>query len=300
MTNRSSPHFPCAAQIWSSLWKQQGGAKLDGVLAFDPVALSCLLEASGPMKLRSGEVIDAGNVVAITESESYARFQDDNSARKDYLESIATTAATKILGGGSTTGILGALGRAADEKRLAAWSAVPAEQDVLASTVLGHVVPETNSPYASVVVLNGGEGKLDYYLHRSLSYVAGDCSAPRRQSTVTVDLRNGAPLGPLPDIVAGKSSPGSPPNTNRLLVSLYATTGAELQGVSVDGASTTARIGAERGHPVFTTTLLIPPGGSQRLVFDLDEPTSPGEPVVPVQPLVEPTSVTAVVPRCET
>ena len=108
----------------------------------------------------STTLIDAGNVVAITESESYARFQDDNSARKDYLESIATTAATKILGGGSTTGILGALGRAADEKRLAAWSAVPAEQDVLASTVLGHVVSETNSPYASVVVLNGGEGKL--------------------------------------------------------------------------------------------------------------------------------------------
>ena len=90
----------------------------------------------------------------------------------------------------------------------------------------------------------------------------------------------------------------APPNTNRLLVSLYATDGAQLSGVSVDGVPTTARIGAERGHPVFTTTLLIPPGATQRVVFDLVEPTSPGQPVVPVQPLVEPMGVTVAVPHC--
>jgi hypothetical protein len=295
----SSPHFPYAAQIWSSLWSKQGGQKIEGVIAFDPVALSYILEATGPMNLRSGETIDAANVVRITESEAYDRFRDDNAARKDYLESIATATATKVLSGGSTSEILSALGRAAGERRLAVWSAVPGEQEVLANTVLGHVVPETNGPYAAVVVLNGGGGKLDYYLHRSLSYVAGGCSAAHRQSLVSVDLRNGAPSGPLPDYVVGERLPSSPPNTNQLLVSLYATNGAELRGVSVDGTPTTARIGAERGHPVFTTTLLIPPGATQRLVFDLVEPTSPGEAVVPVQPLVEPMSVTTNVPYCQ-
>jgi len=36
----SSPHFPYAARIWSSLWEQQGGQRLDGVIGIDPVALS--------------------------------------------------------------------------------------------------------------------------------------------------------------------------------------------------------------------------------------------------------------------
>jgi hypothetical protein len=297
----SSPHFPYAAQIWSSLWAQQGGQKLDGVIVLDPIALSYVLEATGPATLADGEAIDADNVVRITESEAYVRFQRDNSARKDYLESIAEAAAAKVLGGdGSTNALLAALSRATEERRLAVWSAVPAEQEVLGGTALGHEVQETTRPYASVVVLNGGESKLDYYLHRTLSYVAGGCSAARRQSLVTVDLQNGAPSEPLPKYVAGprQLTRTTPPNTNRLLVSLYATDGAQLRGVTVDGTPTTARIGAERGHPVFTTTLFIPPGATQRLVFDLVEPTSPGRPVVPVQPLVEPMGVTVRVPHC--
>ncbi|HWM04059.1 MAG TPA: DUF4012 domain-containing protein, partial [Actinophytocola sp.] len=297
----SSPHFPYAAQIWSSLWKQQGGQELDGVIALDPIALSYVLEVTGPLTLRGGENIDAENVVPITESEAYVRFRNDNIARKDYLQSIAAAAAAKVLdGGGSTTALLGALGRATEERRLAVWSAEAAEQEVLGGTVLGHELEETTSPYASAVVLNGGESKLDYYLRRTLSYVAGDCSAPERESLVTVDLHNGAPSEPLPKYVAGprQLTATAPPNTNRLLVSLYATDGAQLSGVSVDGVPTTARIGSERGHPVFTTTLLIPPGATQRVVFDLVEPTSPGQPVVPVQPLVEPMGVTVAVPHC--
>ena len=298
----SSPHFPYAARIWSSLWEQQGGQQLDGVMAIDPVALSYILRATGPVTLSDGEVIDADNVVRVTESEAYFRFEDDNTARKDYLESIAQAVADKILegDGGSTTALLKALRTATDEARLAVWSAVPEEQDLLAGTAVGHVVAETTAPYASVVVNNGGGNKLDYYLGRRLSYTAGDCSAPARQSRVTIDLHNGAPLEPLPDYVAGRRdrNPTGPPNTNRLLVSLYATNGAELSRVTLDGVPTTARIGAERGHRVFTATLLIPPGATQRLVFDLLEPVTPGQPVVPVQPLAAPMEVAVAVPDC--
>ena len=298
----SSPHFPYAAQIWSSLWEQQGGQRLDGVIGIDPVALSYILRAVGPVTLPDGEMIDADNVVPVTESEAYFRFKGDNTARKNYLQSIAQAVADKILGGdgGSTTALLKALRIATDEGRLAVWSAVPEEQGVLADTPLGHVVAETTGPYASVVVNNGGGNKLDYYLERTLTYAAGDCSAPARQSLVTIDLRNGAPLEPLPDYVAGRrdQKPSDPPNSNRLLVSLYATNGAQLTGVTVDRVPTTARIGAELGHPVFTVTLVIPPGATRRLVFDLVEPSTPGRPMVSVQPSVKPMGVTTTVSDC--
>ena len=297
----SSPHFPYAAQIWSSLWQQQTGQRIDGVIALDPLALSYILRATGPVTLQGGEIISADNVVPITESDLYLRFKDDNSARKRYLQTISTAVAEKILAGdGSTTAILAALRTATNEARLSVWSAVPEEQAILSDTALGHEVSPTTGPYATVVVNNGVGSKLDYYLGRSLSYTAGSCSAEQRQSIVTVDLQNRAPMGPLPEYVTGP--PGrnmaDSPNANRLLVSLYATQEAQLTKISLDGEPITARPGMELGHPVFTASLIIPPQTTRRLEFDLLEPTRPGPPTVPVQPLAGPMNVTVSVPDC--
>lgn len=296
----SSPHFPYAAQIWSSLWVQQGGQPLDGVVALDPFVLAEILRATGPLTLPGGEVVDADNVVRITESESYVRFGDDNTARKDYLQSIATAVAAAVVDGdGSAAALVAALRTATDQYRLSVWSAAPDEQALLSGTALGHEVDQTDGPYAALVVNNGSGNKLEYYLDRVLDYRAGPCTASARQSLVTVDLHNDAPLEPLPESVAGpRNRLSAPVNSNRLLVSLYATTDAQLAAVSVDGTPSTARIGRERGHPVFTVTLVIPPQTTTRIVFDLVEPSRPGTPIVPVQPLARPMDATVSVPDC--
>lgn len=296
-----SAHFPYAAQIWMSLWQQQSGQQLDGAIGTDPVALGYLLGAVGPVTLGDGEVVNADNVVRLTESQSYARFTDDKQ-RKAYLQSIAgaVVARTTNGAGASTTALLSALGRAAGEGRLAVYSGVPGEQQVLAVTPLGRLVPDTPAPYAGLVVNNAAGNKLDYYLGRSVSYSAGDCSARTRTSTVTATLRNGAPTSGLPAYVTSRSDRGAmgAPGTNRLLVSLYATAGAQLTSVTVDGVPTTAAAAAELGHPVFTVNLLSPPSGTQVLQFQLIEPTAAGVALVPVQPLVLPMDVRVDVPDC--
>jgi len=247
-------------------------------------------------------VVDAGNVLQLTEADAYTRFADDSSARKEYLQSIAAAVVSRTVGGegGSTTTILSALGQAAGEGRLAVWSSVATEQDVLAGTPLGAVVPESSAPYAQLVVNNAGGNKLEYYLGRSLHYAAGDCSTQTRTSTVTATLVNGAPASGLPSYVRGRAdtAPTGPPGTTRLLVSLYATAGAELTGVTVDGVATTALVDAELGHPVFTVDVEIPPGESQVLRFELIEPASAGKAHAPVQPLVLPMDVSIDVPPC--
>ena len=297
----SSPHFPYAARIWSSLWEQQGGGRIDGVVAMDPFVLAHVLGAVGAVTLPGGEVVGAADVVRITGSEAYLRFGADTAGRKDYLQSIVRAVAEEVFAGsGSTTAMLGALTAAAGQSRLAVWSAVPEEQAVLAGTALGREVARTTAPHAAVVVNNGSGDKLDHYLSGSLGYSAGPCSGPDRWSLVSVDLRNGAPAGPLPESVTGpraRKPPGAA-NTNRLVVSLYATEGAALRGVSVDGVPATARIGRERGHPVFTLGVEIEAQATRNVVFDLVEPTAAGAPVVPVQPLARPLDVTVAVPDC--
>lgn len=297
-----SPHFPYAAAIWQSLWRQQSGEELDGAVATDPVALSYILSAVGPVSLPDGEVITGDDVVRVTESDAYTRFADDNTARKTYLQSIARAVVDRVVqaGAGSTTALVSALGRAAGEGRLLVMSDVGAEQAVLERTPLGGVVPQQAAPYADVVVNNAAGNKLDYYLQRSISYSAGACDTTRRESTIAVDLGNTAPTSGLPQYVDGRLDPNptGPPGTMRTLVTVYATEGALLRGATVDGAPVTVRTGVERGHPAFTVDLQIPPGTAPRLALQLVEPAWPGRPDVPVQPLVAPATVSTSVPVC--
>ena len=172
-----SPHFPYAAQIWKSMWSQQTGTNVDEAIALDPVALSYVLAAIGPVTLADGEVITQDNVVELTESTAYVRFPDDQPARKQYLQDIAQEVVRKISGNvASPRKLLDALGRAVSEGRLAVWSSSPADQEVLEQTPLAHAVPTDNAPYAQVVINNLGGNKLDYYLRRGIDYTADGCA----------------------------------------------------------------------------------------------------------------------------
>ena len=120
------------------------------------------------------------------------------------------------------------------------------------------------------------------------------------RTTVTATLTNGAPPSGLPGYVTlqGDSRPPGPVGTNRSFVALAATRGAQLAGVSINGAAVTAAVGTERGHPVYTVDVQLPPGGQAVVTWNLVEPTSGGTARVPVQPLVRPAVVQHSVPDC--
>ncbi|CAA0126135.1 Uncharacterised protein [Mycolicibacterium vanbaalenii] len=300
-----SPHFPYAAQIWKAMWAEQTGMEVDGVVAIDPVALSYILGAVGPVTMPDGEIVSRDNVVELTESTAYSRFPADQQAeRKQYLQDIASAVVTKMTGPvQSPRQLLDALGKALSERRIAIWSANPEEQELLEQTPLAHVIPEDPAPYAGVVINNLGGNKLDYYLKTQIEYAADECEGETRASTVTVKLTNTAPED-LPDYVAGTEglSPdlriAVPKGTNITSVRLFATEGAELSSAILNGERVPAIVNTERGHPVFEVQVIIPPGQSADISFQLSEPTTPGSPQVPVQPLVDTVNPVVSVPVC--
>ena len=202
--------------------------------------------------------------------------------------------------------LLDALGKAVSEGRIAVWSSSPAEQQVLEQTALAHVVPDDPAPYAAVVINNLAGNKLDYYLTRHIEYSAGACDGKTRKSIVTVRLTNNAPANGLPDYIAGSGGLlGEPPvpfelpiGTNVAWVSLLATTNAELTKPTIDGKLLAIFTGAERGHPIFNAQVAIYPGRTIELRFELTEPTSPGAPRVPIQPLLDNVAPVVSVPEC--
>ena len=304
-SNQSS-HFPYAAQIWKSMWAQQSGIDVDGAIAIDPVALSYILGATGPAVMPDGETVTEGNVVELTESTVYSRFPTDQSARKQYLQDVASEVVKKISGPvQSPRTLFDALGRAVSERRISVWSSLPADQKLLEETPLAHAVPDDPAPYAGVVINNLGGNKMDYYLKRKIEYVADGCEGDTRLSTVTVRLTNTlADATPLSDYVAGRGgfftglADNIPKGAMLTSVRLLATKGAQLIGVVANDTRIRVFGALERGHPSFEAQLAIPPGKTAVLTFRLSEPTAPGEARVPVQPLIDSVTPTVLVPTC--
>ncbi|WP_128644515.1 DUF4012 domain-containing protein [Rhodococcus sp. BS-15] len=298
--SNASPHFPYAAQIWSSMWTEQTGEVLNGAIATDPIALSYILGATGPITLADGEQITADNVVEITLSTAYSRFGDDQAARKAYLQEIAAAVVQKMTTGAAPTRpLLDAVGRAGSEGRISIYSADPAEQAILADTKVGHTLPDSPAPYANVVVNNAGGNKLDYYLTRDITYSAESCTAGTRKSTVTATLTNTVDPNGLTPYVASTFQTTVEYGTNESIVYLYGTQGAKITSMKVNGITGfSIQAGTELGRPVQAAYLTIPPGESQTVSWELEEPSAPGEATVPLQPLVDQPTVTIDVPQC--
>ncbi len=300
-----SSHFPYAAQIWRSMWAQQTGQEVDGAIALDPVALSYVLGATGPVAMQDGELITKENVVELTESTAYRRFPTDQAARKQYLQDIANAVVRKMTSAvESPRQLLDALGKAAAERRIAIWSASPEAETLLEQTPLAHSIPDDASPYAAVILNNLAGNKVDYYLRSHVTYQADGCAGTTRNTTVTVKLTSTVPDVPLPEYVAGSlglshNVPITLPSGSMLTsVRLIATKGATLVGAFSNGQKIPVFTGTDRGHPTFEIQVAIPPRQSGELTFRLAEPTAPGAARVPAQPLIDATAPTVAVPEC--
>jgi len=300
-----SSHFPYAAQILRSMWTEQTGMTVDGVIAIDPVALSYVLDAVGPVVLPDGETVTTDNVVELTESTAYRRFPTDQTARKKYLQGIANEVVAKITGPVDRPAkLLDALGRSVSERRIMVWSSYAADQALLEQTPLAHVVPDDPAPYAEFVLNNLAGNKLDYYLRREIDYAAGGCDRDMivRGARGTTGTGCGAGdiagAGPRGSETLRDSPFVSPPGTMITSVRLLATTGAKLLGASLNGEQVRVLTGTERNHPIFEVQVYIPAGDTAELSFRLAEPTSPGAPRVPVQPLIDAVTPTISVATC--
>jgi hypothetical protein len=298
------PDFPNAARLWLGLWKQQTGQTLDGAIATDPVAVSYLLRATGPVRLPGGRSVSAENVVALTMRDVYAEHEsgEDQNA---FLRSVArTTVAGLLTGTGDPRATLDQMGRAVAERRLMVYSAHPAEQAELARTPLAGGLPDGAGAYAFLVVNNSSGSKMDYYLTRSIRYEGGSCVGGRRTSRLTIGLGNVAgPAATLPDSVTlwlGTDATGDlhPRGHVVLRASVFGPRGATFTRVTVGGRPVSVASAQEDGRPVWSFPVDIAPGREQSTVFEIVEPASGMDPVIPVQPLVRGQTVRTAMAPC--
>jgi hypothetical protein len=293
-----TPHFPTAATLAAEMYRQRTGTTVDAVVATDPVALSYLLTAIGPIEVPSGPPLTADNAVQVLLSDIHATM--DTRAQDRYIIDVALSVFDRLAGGvPEPRTALSALARAAGEHRLLVWSAHPDEQEVLEDTVLAGALADDDpaAPTIGVYFNDGSGAKLGYYISGTAHLYPGECHLDgRRILTLRLTLTSTAPTQGLPDSVLGLGLAGDP-YTARTNVLVASPTRGGIVEMILDGTPTPFGQGVERRRVVGVLTVDLAPGQTRELVAHILTQSYTGEildlsPDLRITPGVNPWAIT--------
>ncbi len=297
------PEFPLTGQIASAMWSDSYGTAVDGVISFDPVALSYLLKATGPVTLPTGDQLTSDNAVKFLLSDVYSLYP--NPAEQDAVFATAAKAVFDRVSSGNIDPkpLIDALARSANENRLKLWSSHAEDQQVLTGTALAGELPVVSADSTGIgVYFNDGTGaKMDYYLTTAVNSQAEVCRADGRPAIrVSATLTNTAPADAataLPEYVTGGGAFGVTPGNVKTLVYLY---GPQSEGdmkdasiiTSIDAgiAGAASRGAFDSGRPVAEISVELAPGESRTVSADfLAQPGNPLQINAQITPTINPT-----------
>jgi hypothetical protein len=233
-----TPDFPRSARLIQAMWNARHGLQVDGVLSADPVALSYLLEGTGPLPLDGGAEADGagtvgagsdgaaseeatagavadGALAGVTELTAenavpllLSTVYDDLPVRQQnpFFDSVAGTVFDAVADGRGDPGrVLEGLVRGAEERRILVWSSIESEQRLLAPTKVGGTLrtEPTPGPLMGVFLNDGTAAKMSYYLDATTSLTSVRCQADRQYLTTEITLTSTAPTDPA--VAAGLS-----------------------------------------------------------------------------------------------
>ncbi|MCP2047866.1 UNVERIFIED_ORG: hypothetical protein J3D58_001938 [Paenarthrobacter nicotinovorans] len=278
-----TPDFPTTASTARSMWEKSTGEHLDGVLSLDPVALSFILEATGPVQVADPVLQEIGsglptqltskNVVQTLLSDAYAKIDEPK------LQDVYFAAAAKEIFGALSSGktdpkkLMDALSSGVEERRILLWSNSTEEQATLGQYPVGGLISGSAiSPAEFGVYFNDGTGaKMDYWMKHTVQVVK-DCNLDGyREVAVKVTTTNTAPADAatsLPAYVTGDGAFGVPAGSVQTNVVAYGPVQANIDTVVRDGVKIPFASQRHSQRAVGTTTIRLAPGESTTLEFN--------------------------------
>jgi hypothetical protein len=266
-----SPHFPSMAQVITELYPQSGGQPLDGVFAADVYAVSALFDLTGPLTVEGvdGE-LDASSSAELLLRGQY-RLDEDNAARIDLLENVATTVLDALLEQPlpPPARIAEVMSPFIAEGRITAAATRPEEQALWERLGVTGALPERGDGDGLAVVFNNVQpNKIDDYLDVVVRYDAypdfdGGVSRARARITIT----NSAPSTGEPVLVIGPGYP-RPLGTNQTMMVLYSA--LDVVDATIDGDPLSMpTAGAEYGYRTARAYVGVSPGQTCEVVVEL-------------------------------
>ncbi|PPL15765.1 hypothetical protein GY24_13785 [Microterricola pindariensis] len=302
----SRPDFPTAAEIAQAFWQQHIGGEVDAVISVDPVALSHLLEATGPIPMSTGDQLSKENAVKLLLNEIYFRYPTEEIHRTDdFFEEAAKSIFNSLMS--PTTDmpkLVAAVTRGVSQQRILAWSADPEVQSKLASSPLSGILPSSNDKATTTGVFfrDMSASKMDFYLKTAASLSTNVCEAAEPTFTTTVDLTSSLTqeqADALPPYVASGLW-GS--EHFRTQVFVYGPPGTTLSATEINsqGRLTTFDLSADDlGRPVASFMVWLAPGQTSQVTATFTGPAGNyGEPQLRTTPMIHGTATSIEAPGC--
>ncbi|MFJ5961877.1 DUF4012 domain-containing protein [Pseudarthrobacter oxydans] len=298
-----TPDFPTAAAMAQSMWEKKTGQRVDGVVSIDPVVLSYVLQATGPVAVGGAGLTEVGaaglptelngsNVVPTLLSDAYAKIQEPE-LQDAYFASVAKEVFSALSSGkGEAKGLITGITKGAEEGRVLVWSSNSSEQSVIAKYPLsGAISGPSISPAQFGVYFNDGTGaKMDYYVKRTVQLVKDCPKDGYEQTTVRITSINTAPPDAavsLPAYVTGGGNYGVPPGSVQTNIVAYGPSQAHVETAKLDGQKTEFAPYFHGNRPVGVLAIRLSPGESKTIDFTFGKIVQHTEPNVVVTPTVQ-------------
>ena len=265
-TSMMRPDFPTAAQLLKAWWQRDiSDDQIDGVVSVDPLALSRILVATGPIALPSGDELNSDNAVDLLLSDVYKRWNSYKHPElvDGFFAAAAGAVFEKVAAGEfDLKDMLWAIGASVDDGDILVWSDDEKIADAVSGARVSGALPLDNEQTTTVGVYynNTSASKIDYYTRSDVS-ATSTCANGARSTTVTstlfLDIDQKA-ADNLPAYVKSNTWGSAKFSTN---VFIYGPVGAQIASVAVDGRE----VGVGRddiddlGRPVATFAVFLAP-----------------------------------------
>jgi hypothetical protein len=256
-----TPDFPRAAELMKAHWDAKYPATgLDGVISLDPVALSYLLEGTGPVEV-GGRSLTPDNVIDALLSRPYRtlepRAQDRLFAQA--ARAIFDSATSDVK---DPVAFVRGLTRAADEDRLLVAPFVESDAEILdGSAVIGDLPDaDVRNPRVEVTLNDATGSKMSYYLRYSADLRATACRSGVQSMNGSMTLSQSIPpneAAELPDSVTGGGQFGTEPGSQLVLMRVHGPSGGSLDDFRLNGKAIDLEPVELDGRPVATVVVLL-------------------------------------------
>lgn len=297
-----TPDFPTAATNAVAMWDRRYNQRLEGAISIDPVALSYLLDATGPIDISIPELgsatgglpttLSGENVVRTLLSDVYSEIEQPQ-LQDAYFAAVAHKIFTALSAPSTdTTKLLAGLSRASEERRVLLWSGNPLEQEIIAKYPLsGSVEGPSVQPAQFGVYFNDGTGaKMDYYLERTVQLIKECPRNGYEQTTVRITSTNMAPADAatsLPAYVTGDGVFGVRPGTVQTNIMAYGPAQANVETARLDGQQTGFAPYLHSNRPVGVIAVHLAPGEQKTVELTFGKIVQHTEPNLVVTPTVQ-------------
>lgn len=260
-----TPDFPRSAELARAFWAREYPARLDGVLSVDPIALSYLLRATGPIE-SAGRTLTSDNVVDTVLNDIYLTVENPVVQNEVFAEITSDVFDALTTGEIDARAFLDGVSRAAREGRILLHAFDQREQEAVADTRMAGELrsADTGDAYVDLSINDATASKLSYYVTYDVEASSRECSDDGEQliqgrAIFSSSVPEGG-SGLTPSIL-GPNRSGFPDGSQLLIVRLHAPVDGEIVEVAVDRAvAQGAAMATEKGRPAGVYTVFLDPG----------------------------------------